>query len=370
MTGRFSTCPLLILLSIGVASLLDHAMTGAVGLLGNFVLALTGPKSSRSKSLLVLSSLTLVILLICCAWPWYGFLAAIRHHSDAEYWFNPTILKWLLTRWIAPVVLCMLFTIPLNARPLIRFCLVAFGMSLAAGIAAMCLRSPVLARLPLPAAVFGHPAVGVWVHQSGLLRLCTWPARINALARPISEAAYPLLQCTVAALLLYGLIPQINLIASAPYFARPYLARLRHSRNLQKNPRAAFNQLLAPVQTHDVVLSDEQTSWLIPSFSGRIVTALHYELYVPDQPARGSAVKQFFSPLANEAQRDITLRQYHVSWIVLNPKNINADVMQQLRQKYRTAGTAGDLVLLAVPGRIARQKPPIARTLPHLNSLE
>ena len=52
--------------------------------------------------------------------------------------------------WCAPAILCGLFILPLRNRPLVRTCLLDGLASLAVGLGAWIVRSPALARFPLP----------------------------------------------------------------------------------------------------------------------------------------------------------------------------------------------------------------------------
>lgn len=299
-------------------AMLDHAMTGAFGVLGLAVLAATGPPGRRLRAAIGLALVVLVIAGAALAWPWYSFPAALRWHHDRDYWFNPGILTLMLTQWCAPAILCGLFTLPLRNRPLVRWCLAGGVASLAVGLAAWLIRSPALARFPLPGLIYFHIAIGVLVHQTGLLRPRTWPGRIRNAASSAMEAAAPaILQSALAVLIAYFLIPQLWSVATLPHLARPYLARLLHRPERGQSARPELAALLRDVGPRDVIIADPQTSWILPSVRGRIVSAIHYELFVPDQPQRADDLATFFST-DDEAQRDRILAKYDVRWIVLN----------------------------------------------------
>ena len=108
-----------------------------------------------------------------------------------------------------------------------------------------------------------------------------------------------------------------------------------------------MGELLAPIGPRDVVLSDIQTSWRIPSTRGRVVAALHYELFVPDQPQRTIDLNNFFSS-DNEAERDAVIRKYGVAWIVLNRNRLGDAEFASLLRKPAVVGTSddGNLVLM------------------------
>ena len=339
--GRFALVAFLATLAM-----LDHPMTGAFGIMGLIVLSITAPSGRKIRLLISAAGVTAIVAALCLVWPWYGFLAAVRTHQDTEYWFNRGVLMTTLTQWTAPAVLCAIFVLPLRQRPLVNTALLGGVAALAAGIGSLAIHSPVLARFPLPGMIYFHLAMGVFAHESGIFRPWTWLARLKSIAGPAAQAAVPILQTVVAILTLYFLIPQLITVFTYPHLARAYSARLFHIRDLQVHPRPMMEKLLEPVGIHDVVLSDPQTSWIIPSFRGRIVGAIHFELFVPNQPQRLAAVEQFFSPTATNQQREQILREYDVKWIVLNRGLIGDNLFNSLLHESAVVNRVGDLVLI------------------------
>ncbi|MGA6970018.1 MAG: hypothetical protein WBY93_00190, partial [Candidatus Binatus sp.] len=190
--------------------------------------------------------------------------------------------------------------------------------------------------------------LGVFVYDSELLRPSRWPKLLRQLVSADSSIEYrAIVQVTVAILLVYFLVPQLVLIAKEPYLGRKYLAKITGRREKIEYPRQAMGQLLAPIGPRDVVLSDIQTSWRIPSTRGRVVAALHYELFVPDQPQRTIDLNNFFSS-DNEAERDAVIRKYGVAWIVLNRNRLGDAEFASLLRKPAVVGTSddGNLVLM------------------------
>jgi hypothetical protein len=345
--GRATAQWLVIVLLLAVA-LLDHAMTGAFGLMGLFVLAAAGDRRARRRMTVGAASVAALAIGIACAWPWFSFLDALRFGGDKNYWFNRFILELMLTSWCAPAALCGLFLLPLRARPLIRTCLMGGALSLVLGLVAFIIRSPALARFPLIGMIYFQLALGVFVHDSQLLRPSRWPELVRQLmSADSSQQNRAILQTTVAIFLLYFLVPQLVLIAKEPYLGRKYLAKIAGRKEKIEYPRQVLGDLLAPVGPRDVILSDIDTSWQIPSTRGRVVAALHFELFVPDQVQRMADLNSFFSS-ASEAERDTVIRQYGVAWIVLNRERLGtAQFASLLRQSAVVRSSAdGNLVLM------------------------
>lgn len=340
-------------IGLSTVAMLDHGMTGAFGLTGFFVLALTARTDRRWPLLIAAFGLAGCVLLLCLAWPWFSFLKAIGNHQNAEYWFNRSILIMVLTQWCAPAILCSLFALPFRGRPLVRTCLAGGVVSVVAALVGAIVHSPVLARFPLPGMIYFHMALGVFAHESGIFRLSSWPARLRRLAAPLPTAAEAMVQCVLIVAVGYFFIPQLIAIATEPHLARPLLARLIHCRDLQEHNRRRFGHLLEKVGARDVVLSDPETSWLIPSFNGRIVAAIHYELFVPGQAERMNDVRRFFQSSCTKPERVDLLRRYHAQWIVLNERQLEASTFSTLLIDSAVVSRSEGLVLMSAPQWLA-----------------
>lgn len=87
------------------------------------------------------------------------------------------------------------------------------------------------------------------------------------------------------------------------------------------NPRW-LDFLESRVETHDVVLTDLETCWYVPSFSGKVVAFPMRLPFVPDHAARVGAVERFFGPEASLAERLAILERYGVRWVLLEKEHI------------------------------------------------
>jgi hypothetical protein len=344
-TGNQSLARWVGIVALMTTAMLDHGMTGAFGMVGLFVLAALA--TNRMQMLAGMFGVTICVALLCSCWPWFSFWRAVLWKGDPQYWFNPLFLRWEMTQWIVPGVGCAMLALPLIKRPVIRFCAAGGLMVLAAGAVSRIIHSPVLARFPLPGLIFFHIMVGVFVHHTGVFRLSTWPARIRAMVAPFPQGSYPITQTLVALTLVCCLVPQLKEIATQPWLARAYLVRILHrGRDLQERLPGNLAELLKPVGEHDVVLSDLRTSWLIPSFNGRMVAANHYELFVPDQRKRWHDVLDFFTVGDSESHREQVVRQYNVRWIVLDRETMDPNVFQALLRQRAVVGQVDGLVMM------------------------
>ncbi len=67
-----------------------------------------------------------------------------------------------------------------------------------------------------------------------------------------------------------------------------------------------------------VVLSDLDTSWLIPSFGGKVIGALHVQAFVPDDEQRRSDLIDFFADEASIAQRQSIIQKYKPNYFLID----------------------------------------------------
>jgi hypothetical protein len=330
---------------VGVA-MLDHGMTGLFALLGLLMFALSKPSQQGLRAVPNLMLLAAGTAAVCMAWPWYSFLQAVRLRPDNDYWFNPYILRSMLTVWAWPAYLCGLAAFSVR-RPFVRICLLGAVVSITIAVVAFVLRSPTLARLPMPAMIFLHIPIGIFCHEHLLFSLLTWPKRLRALLKADDSELYPAIVSTMVALIYWGsLAPQLIQVATGSHLARPYLAPLVGKPVKLVRYRPLLDELLSRIGRHDVVLSDQQTSWMIPSSRGRIVAALHYEFFVKGQAERVADLEDFFNEATSDTRRLEILRTYQVRWIVLNSAVLPPRLVEVLMVPAAAVARVDSLTLL------------------------
>ncbi len=69
---------------------------------------------------------------------------------------------------------------------------------------------------------------------------------------------------------------------------------------------------------YDVVLTDRETCWYVPSFSGKVVGYPMHLPFVPDQEQRLAAVERYLASATSREERLVILRRYHVRWLLLD----------------------------------------------------
>ena len=112
---------------VGVA-MLDHGMTGLFALLGLLLFVLSMPSQRNFRAVLNFVLVATGAAAVCLAWPWYSFFQAASLRPDNDYWFNPHILRSMLTLWAWPAYLCSVAALSIR-RPFIRTCLLGAAAS-------------------------------------------------------------------------------------------------------------------------------------------------------------------------------------------------------------------------------------------------
>jgi hypothetical protein len=326
--------------------LLDHAMTALFTLLGLGVIAVTRPDRRRWIWAATVFFMAAAALAIAAAWPWFRLIDAIRWSSDRDYWFNAAILRLTLGEWCVPGYICGLAALTRLDRDLVRVSLAGGALATLLGISSLLTRSPVTARLPIAGTFLFAIATGVFIHRSGALALGAWRERLKLVRTDHRVTSETALALAVVLLLAYGLIPQCIAVFRDPWLGRIYVARLLHKPDKQQDVKQMYDRLLSGVGTNDVVLSDVLTSWPVPSSSGKIVAALHYELFVTDQAGRSADVARFFSPSESQADRIAILDKYAVRWILLNRGVLDAGAFDQLLDPSAVVSREKDFYLM------------------------
>jgi hypothetical protein len=118
--------------------------------------------------------------------------------------------------------------------------------------------------------------------------------------------------------------------------------------------RLAGNILRNIVGGDDVVLSDLQTSFMLPTVTGKIVASMHTLFWVPDHDARRHELDVFFRPGTSDDERRAILRRRDARFILIDSARINDEVQKQIRTLGEVEKDDGRYVLV----RVATDEPP------------
>ena len=306
-----------VLLSVSV---LCHGMSGVLGAMGVAALVVAVPRPARVRQVMCVIGVGAVSLGLTLLWPWYRFLDAASGGGNVWYWFNVGVSRQMFFVWCAPAFLLALLALPHRVSPLVRFSLVLAFTALGLGIVASGVKSASLARLPLAATPLACIAVAYWMKAGGFGGWA-WGRRTVAGLFGHGEGgsvnAWAVTQLLAVTALLYGAVPQLRDVVSEPHLARPLIAELAGRENKQPEHWKTYAQALAGIAPGDVVLSDLQTGWPVPSFRGRVVGANHLELFTPGQRERWDDTDTIFNPDTDPDERRRLMDRYDVRWVLL-----------------------------------------------------
>jgi hypothetical protein len=304
-------------------SVLSHGMSGVLGAFGLFITAVCSDRNRVAK---------LIATFVTCG---IGFALA-------------AIFKMMLLNWCLPAFLASLAALPMREKPFIRTALLATAGLLCVTFVGAVAGSPTLARLPLAGLIFPQAAVGVFIYSIGVSCPKTWLVRLKQMFdRDRAVMSRALVETTVVGLIVVLALPNFWLSLREPHLGRKWIAQLTGREDKQPHNWERYEALLTPnIKPHDVVLSEPRPAWPVPSFSGRVVSALHLEFFSPRQFERLEDTTKFFSPETSHTDRVALIEQYDVKWLLLDRESLPKPVFDQLFLPEAVTADDGRLVLL------------------------
>ena len=79
-----------------------------------------------------------------------------------------------------------------------------------------------------------------------------------------------------------------------------------------------YNFLRTQVQSQDIILSDKESNWLIPTFGGKVISSVHPLYWVNDLQERRIDVDYFFKEKCPNATRLAIIKKYKPKYILIN----------------------------------------------------
>lgn len=124
----------------------------------------------------------------------------------------------------------------------------------------------------------------------------------------------------------YGVVLTIGLLASSVTWLLPTFTRSLTVINSLRIGRPVSNQQMYAdltflprfVAPGDVVLSDIETSWLVPTFSGKVIAGLHAQAFIGDHEKRIADLNRFFDTNSGETDRQSIVERYRPTFLLLD----------------------------------------------------
>ena len=131
-------------------------------------------------------------------------------------------------------------------------------------------------------------------------------------------------------ILTYRAVLGIILLCLSSSWLYPTLTRSLTVLNSLLSGRTVSNQhmyknltfLPGYIEKGSVVLSDLNTSWLVPSFGGKVIGALHVQAFVKDDEQRRIDLLDFFAQDATTANRQSIIQKYKPDYFLIDKNTI------------------------------------------------
>jgi hypothetical protein len=113
------------------------------------------------------------------------------------------------------------------------------------------------------------------------------------------------------------MVPASVVALAAPLSLTPLRETLQRAFVHQAPTYQSYLFLPRLTAQYDVVFSDIRSSWIVPTFGGKVVATGNPLPFVPDQDVRRSDVDRFFSREATLVQRQEIIQKYNANYLLL-----------------------------------------------------
>lgn len=130
----------------------------------------------------------------------------------------------------------------------------------------------------------------------------------------------------------------------------PFLRVFGHAVLGQQSSYNSYLFLSKFTKQYDVVLSDIETSWVVPTFGGKVVASLHPLSFVPDHDVRRADLDRFFSGETAFFERQQIVQKYRANYLLLSKSAVAP--WNELKRSFMTQGQvmfeSDDFVLISL----------------------
>lgn len=279
--------------------ILNHPTTGIVTFLGIISIALNQFKLKGLKSISLGVLILLSSMLIALLWPYYS-LAELVYYRNSEF-NSDSYVFYSHIKYLWPTIILLPFALPAIAS---RFKNNKFD-------------SLVLLVLGTVLVYIGGYVFG----QFGIGRIVSFVAVFMQIALAIQLAIIENEKINNRSWSALPVVFYVIVIISLNPINRAVLSRAYMGLRGIKYNYSNYEILKNDVQQYDVILSDINTSWMIPTFNGKIIASRHIAHWVDDHSQRKSDLKKFFSIETEQSEKYEIMNRYNVDFILVN-KNI------------------------------------------------
>jgi len=146
------------------------------------------------------------------------------------------------------------------------------------------------------------------------------------------------------------IIPGCVLIVSLALSLRPLLSAMGRAFRGRQTTYESYLFLSRFTGQYDVILSDIKSSWMVPTFGGKVVAALRPLAFVPDHGVRRSDMDRFFKRETTPRDRQQIIETYGVNHVLLrkSPETNLQKLEKSLTAFGRTDFESDNFVLISL----------------------
>ena len=280
-----------------VTVLLTHPITFIFLAVGILSLSMADPSFSWRKYSL-LAGFFFLVMFLGVLWPYYPVIQLLGSESKAYHPSNRVMYSSFIRRILPALigVLVLLVRIRLNWRDSLGMMLILLIFIFACG---WILNRWSYGRVISHIAIVLQIAVAsgsAWLESK--LRWDRIPVFCTRIA------------CCVLVLLLISWMSFESYVRPAINQAKPGL----------QNTYNSYQFLSGYTRQYDVILSDMNSSWILPTFGGKVIAAQHPLAFIPDHQTRVKDVNRFFQ--ADYQDQMEIVRRYNVGFVLIDKKRI------------------------------------------------
>ena len=280
--------------------ILTHLMTGVVTFIGIIAISIHHYKDMGFKAIAAGLFLLIGSVFIAFLWPYFSFFELLKHNNIEFHLQSYTLYKHAYLIW--PTLLLLPFALPLLISRLKdnRFDALVFMLcfTVLTYLVGYISRQYGVGRIISFTAIFSQIALAAWL------------ARLETELR-IKKHWYSL--------------PIVLIFVGNVAFNPANKAALRRAYYGIQGLRYDYTDydiLGRHVKQYDVILSDINTSWMIPTFGGKIIASKHPAHWIDDHKSRRRDVKLFFSKRIEPSEKISIINRYQIDYIFVNKNAI------------------------------------------------
>lgn len=273
---------------------LSHPYTGLFLLIAVAAMVLVFYNASLKDIACSLCLVLMFPLLLCCAWPYYGFVQLMTgsnadfHEISKVLYERPAGIYW-------PVILSLPAVFFVKKDRTLYFLLLALAFMLLLSLLVYVSGSYGILRIMSTVMLFAQVIIAYTL-------VTVTSGNFKGMGK---------IYCSVVLFLFTAsLIKNISGLSKTLNITKP----------VNRDYYQRYEFLKTTVPAGALVLADLMSSWYIPVYSGKVLASVHPLFLVTDNNKRQDKVNSFFNPHTNDSVRKAVILKYRPAYILIDAK--------------------------------------------------